>query len=99
MNVELSERQAKEYLQIAEDLMAEHNRLESIITSIRGSWSGDASSMFASKLNAYRTQLGIDATNIRNDAIVFRKKIEEIKAVNLRIAEEIAAIAENRNAQ
>ena len=93
MNVELSERQAKEYMQIAEDLIAEHSRLESIIANVRGAWRGNASSMYASKLDAYRAQLGNDAAKIRNDAIEFRNKIEEIKAMDQQIAAEMAAAA------
>ena len=93
MNIELAERQAKEYMQIAEDLMAEHGRLESAISNVRGAWHGDVSSMFASKLDAYRAQLGSNARKIRDDAIVFRKKIEEIKAIDQRIATDMAAAA------
>ena len=93
MNVELTERQAKEYLQIAEDLMAEQGRLESVITNVRGAWRGDVSSMFTSKLDAYRTQLSNDALKIRSDAIAFGNKIEEIKALDQQIAAKMADAA------
>ena len=97
MNVELSERQANEYLQIAEDLMAEHGRLESIITGLRGAWAGDVQVMLANKLDAYRGQLGSDAMKIRDDAIAFRAKIEEIIALDQQIAVKMAAAAGGGN--
>ena len=94
MNAELSERQAKEYLQIAEDIMAEHSRLESIISNIRSAWRGDVSSMFANKLDAYRAQLGSDAIKIRDNAVAFGNKIEELKAIDQQLAADMSAIAE-----
>ena len=93
MNVELAERQAKEYLQIAEDLMMDHGRLEGLITNVRGAWQGDASLMFANKLETYRAQLGSDVMKIQNDAIAFGSKIEEVKATDKQLAADMAALA------
>ena len=98
MNIELAERQAKEYMQIAEDLMAEHSRLESIITNVSGAWRGDVSLMFTSKLDAYRAQLGSDAMKIQSDAIAFGSKMEEIKTIDQQLAAGMAAAAEGGNA-
>ena len=98
MNVVVAERQAREYLQIAEDLMAEYGKLENIITEMRSAWRGSVSSMFAAKLDAYRTQLGKDAKKVYIDAVAFNKIVGIVIDTDQQIARKFAGGVEMTDA-
>ena len=93
INFQLAERQARDYMQCAEDLTAQHSKLESIIAEIRKAWRGNTSETYLRKLEAYRNSLGEDAARLRNDAIAFRKTIEEIRRRDQELAAAMAAKA------
>ena len=96
INFHLAERQAREYMQCADDLAAQHNKLESIIAEIRKAWRGVTSETYLRKLETFRNTLGEDATRLRNDAAAFRRTIEEIRRLDEESAAAMRAMADSR---
>ena len=93
INFQLAERQARQYMQCADDLQAQHNKLESIIAEIRNVWRGNTSEAYIRKLEALRSTLGEDAARLRDDATAFRRAIEEIRRRDEAAAAAMAAKA------
>ena len=93
INFQLAERQARQYMQCADDLSAQHNKLESIIAEIRKVWRGNTSEAYLRKLETLKSTMGEEAMRLRNDATAFRAAIEEIRRRDEAAAAAIAAKA------
>ena len=79
-DAKLALRQAKTMEQCAEELLFQRRQIDTIISSLRSAWEGEAASIYLRKLEAFGEALETNALNLRKGAVDFNVRIDQIVA-------------------